>query len=417
MAKILFIVDQLPFPARNGLTITSSNILKHLVGRHEVSLILLKYSNDDLDQIVLGINEKMVSNLWILEMVSPPIWKAAFQEVICAKPIFANYSFNLDYARLVLKDHRFDIIWAFPVSSFAQIDSIEECISKSVEPNVRIAAINEPYTYSLRAFGNRIFSTKWIFTARALGLVNWFRSWGMAIMENRILRSADKIIVQAEIDKVRVGKISNRELLDRTVVISNGAKTYKSNNKSMRNQFVFGHIGPLASLSHSRTIRWILDDVFPQVHNYIPRSEFFILGLEGSPKLMRRIRKSKNVKYIKYVNEINDFYDTISVLLVWNYKHQGLVTRTIEAMSAGVVVIGEPGTFSGINDFEDGIHGLVVTNTKETVGGLVKILLSETIRRSIANEAQELINRNFLWKDKIRQANSLIEDCMKTRCL
>jgi glycosyltransferase involved in cell wall biosynthesis len=155
-----------------------------------------------------------------------------------------------------------------------------------------------------------------------------------------------------------------------------------------------------------------LDDVLPNVRQFVPESQFAILGKAGSPQLMECINKSNGVRYSPHVKEMNDFYQTISVLLVRNYKCLGLINRTVEAMAAGVVVIGERGAFNGIVGFQDGMHGFIAENTRETVDCLVNILSNKAIKKSVSHAARNLIQSKFQWKDRIVLANLLIKDGM-----
>jgi polysaccharide biosynthesis protein PslH len=408
MGKILFVTDELPFPPRNGVTIPSFHFLSGLAKTHKVSLLFLQLPGHRADKSALEANRQFVKNLWVLDMIPSKQWKATLNEVFCRVPYFAHYAFNQAQLTQLLTDYDCDVLWATPIGPFAQIPAIEECMPE--RHRLRIAAINDSYTSTLRSFGNWLLCSKWPLATRAQSAVKWMRSWGMAIMETRILGQAHKVLVQSETDKTCIGRISRGFLLEKVVIMPNGVKPLVLEHPSPCEKPVLGHIGPLFSPSHYRTIRWILDDVLPDVRQLIPESRFIILGRTGSFRLMKRINKSNGVKYTSQVEEMKDFYQTISVLLVRNYKCLGLINRTVEAMAAGVVVIGERGAFNGIEDFQDGVHGFIVESTRETVDRLVRVLSNKSIRESVSHAARNLIQSKFQWTDRITLANSLIED-------
>ena len=408
MARILFITDELPFPPRNGVTIPSFHFLSGLARKHEVSLLFLQLPGHKADKSALAANRQFVKNLWVLDMMPSKQWKAILNEVFCRVPYFAHYAFNQAQCKQLLSGYDGDMLWATPIGPFAQISSIEACMPE--RPRLRIAAISDSYTGSLRSFGNRVLGTKWPLSIRVLSAIKCIRSWGMAIMETRILEEAHKILVQSETDKKWIGRISKGSLLKKVVIMPNGVNPLLFKNQSPRQKPVFGHIGPLSSPSHCRTIRWVLDEVLPNVRRFVPEAQFAILGKVGSSRLMEHISKSNGVEYTSQVKEMKDFYQTISVLLVRNYKCLGLINRTVEAMAAGVVVVGERGAFNGIEGYQHGVHGFVAESTHETVDCLVSVLSSKSVRESVSHAARNLIELKFQWKDRIALANLLIEE-------
>lgn len=408
MARILFITDALPFPPRNGVTIPSFHFLSGLAKKHEVSLLFLQLLGHRADKPALSTNRQFVKNLWVLDMIPSKQWKATLNEVFCRVPYFAHYAFNQVQCKQLLSGYNCDVLWAAPIGPFAQIPAIEECLPE--RPRLRIAAINDSCTSGLWASGNRILGTKWPLYTRTLNMIKWLRSWGMAIMETRILEQANKILVQTETDKKWIGRISRGGLLEKVVIMTNGVNSVLLEQSSACKKPLLGHIGPLSSPTHYRTIRWMLDDVLPDVRQFVSGFRFAILGKVGSSRLMECISKSNGVEYIPQVKEMKDFYQTISVLLVRNYKCLGLINRTVEAMAAGVVVIGEHGAFNGIDDFQDGVHGFIAESTRETVDCLVNVLSNKSVRKSVSQAARNLIQSKFQWTDRIALANSLVED-------
>lgn len=410
MARILFITDELPFPPKNGVTIPAFHFLSRLAVENEVSLLFLQSPWQKAEELAIKANRRFVKNLWVLNLMVKGRMESVVDEVFCRKPYFASSSFNSAQCAQLLSSYDCDVLWATPIGPFVQISAIEACMPVK-HPRLRIAAINDSYTSVLRSFANRVLGTKWPLSARAQSAVKWMRSWGMASMEARILGQAHYILVQSRRDKAWIGHISKGSLLKKVTIIPNGVNSLLlEGNLSSCEKPVFGHIGPLFSPSHYRTIRWILDDVLPDVRRFVPECRFSILGKAGSSRLMERINKNNSVEYTPKVKEMKDFYQTISVLLVRNYKCIGLINRTVEALAAGVVVIGERGAFNGIDGFQHGVHGFVAESTRETVDCLVNVLSNKSIRKSVSHAARNLIQSKFRWTDRISLANSLIED-------
>ncbi|MCL0066623.1 glycosyltransferase family 4 protein [Thermodesulfovibrionales bacterium] len=413
MADILFITDELPFPPRNGVTVASFHFLSGLTKKHQVSLLFLQLPRRRADRSAVKANRQFVKNLWVLDMIPSKQLEAILNEAFCRVPYFARYTFNPAQCMQLFGDYDCDVLWATPIGSFAQISSIEACMRLPKRPRLRIAAINDSYTSILRSFGNQILGTKWSLSTRALSAIKWLRGWGMSVMEARILEQAHHILVQSKIDKEWIGRISRGALIEKTVILPNGVDFSLLEHLSSCEEPVLGYIGDLSVATHNRNVKWILDDVLPYIRCSIPDVRLVILGKAGSSRVMERINKSNAVEHISQVKEMKDFYQTISVLLVRDYKCLGLINRTVEAMAAGIIVIGERGAFNGIEGFQDAIHGFVAESTGDVVDCFLHVLSDKSVRKFVSHAAHNLMKSKFRWTDRIDQVNLLIKDSLR----
>ncbi|MDZ7696588.1 MAG: glycosyltransferase family 4 protein [Deltaproteobacteria bacterium] len=413
MAKILFITDELPFPPRNGVTIPAFYFLKGLAKRHQISLLFLRLPGNWVDNSSIEANRQFVKNLFVLKMTPSGRVKGILKDFFCQTPYFARHTFDPRECTELLGGCDYDALWATPIGPFAQMLSIEICLSSMLKSTpLRIAAISDSYTCTLRSFRSRVLGVKWPLNERLKSGIKWIRSWSMAVMEARILMKADHIIVQSKVDKEWILRISKGSLSKKIIVLPNGVNSLLLGNRRSCEKPVLGHIGSLSNPLNSHTVKWIFEDILPDVRRLVPEIRFAILGNAGSPKIMRKIFESNASEYTNSVEAMKDFYRKISVLLIRNYRCFGLINRTVEAMAAGVVVIGERGAFNGIEGFRHGVHGFVAESTQETVECLVKVLSNESVRKAVSHEAQNLIQLTFRWADRIALANTVIENSL-----
>jgi len=71
--QILFVLDQLPYPPRNGVTVPTYNYLRGLAERHDVSLLFVR-RNPDEDLACLDENKALVANFWMITAPKCPAW-------------------------------------------------------------------------------------------------------------------------------------------------------------------------------------------------------------------------------------------------------------------------------------------------------------------------------------------------------
>lgn len=409
MARILFITDELPYPPRNGVTIPSFHLITGLSIYHDVSLLFLKKDSRNIIHEDIEANRSLVNNLWVLEMKSNNPIISLFDEFICVTPFFASDHFDTMQCAHLLDGYDCDVLWATPIGPTVRIPAIERCLS-SRRPHLRIAAISDSYTATLRAFGQQIFISKLPIRTRIRCAIAWLRSWGMARMEFKILSKAHYVLVQSKKDKEWVNQISKGQLSENVTILPNGVDLPLLAQPKPVNKPVIGHIGALSANTQARTVRWMIEEVFPILINEFQDAKFALLGKPGSKKLMNLINRTDYISYFPHVDSIEEFYARIVVIVVWNYKCIGVINRTLEAMASGVIVVGEPGAFNGIDGFQHGKHGFIANNTREAADYLKIVLSNESVRNEIKTSARELVELKFNWKKRIDTANLLIEN-------
>ncbi len=413
MARILFLVDELPAPPRNGVTNTAYHHLAALRKEHDVSLLWLRPVGVARREEQLELNRALVENLWVLDLAAVPKGRAAWQEISGHAPYFAAAPFDTTHCCSCLANYDCDVLWAETIRPWSYVSAIERCLPVD-RPRKKVAAISDSLTALLRSLGRHVLTRHWPLRTRATNAIQWVRSWHAARMESRILASADHILVQTPVDRSWIARISAGALAGRTHVVSNGVSPTLLAGSLPAEGVVFGHVGQLSSPLYVSTVAWILDDVLPAVQARCPRTEFSFLSASLPASILRRTINRPNVHYIPFLENIRDFYRQVPVLIVRSGKNFGLITRTLEAMAAGVVVIGDRGAFNGIPRFADGTHGFIAETRSEVVRILVRLFSGEISRSAVAAAARTMIVSDFQWAERFEKLRMLVCDNAET---
>lgn len=413
MARILFLVDELPAPPRNGVTNTAYHHLAALRKEHEVSLLWLRPPGVARREEQLELNRTLVENLWVLDLPAVTKGRAAWEEISGHVPYFAAAPLDADLCRSCFANYDCDVLWAETIRPWSYASAIERCLPVD-RPRKKVAAISDCLTALLRSLGRHVFTRRWPLRTRATNAVQWVRSWHAARMESKILASADHILVQTPVDRSWIGRISAGALAGKTHVVSNGVNPALLAGSLPAEAAVFGHVGQLSAPLYVSTIAWILDDVLPAVQARCPRTEFSFLSASLPASISRRIINRPDVRYTPFLEDIRDFYRQVPVLIVRSGKNFGLITRTLEAMAAGVVVIGDQGAFNGITRFVDGIHGFIAETRGEVAQTLVRLFSGEISRSAVAAAARTMIVSDFQWSERFEKIRTLVCDDANT---
>lgn len=139
------------------------------------------------------------------------------------------------------------------------------------------------------------------------------------------------------------------------------------------------------------------------VGNEIPDARLLIIGngtLEKDLKLkVKGLNLENNIKFLGEIsNESLLEYLSMADVFVRPSLSEGLGTAFLEAMAAGLPIIGTP--VGGIPDFlKDGETGLFckVADPKDLAEKIVRILKDEKLREKIINNARKLVAQKYDW--------------------
>ena len=395
--KILFVLDQLPYPPRNGITIPTFNYFSKLACDHHVSLLLVKENIEQLDQEQIANNKKYVKKIWIVERTRLPKITAVKDEIFNRRPYFLGW--NCDNKKLYdcLDGQTFDVVWGSPVSVADVVESIYNIIGPIP---VYVAGISDCYTALLRNMGRRLFMEGLDYKTRMLCVLQWVRSWLLWRMEAKILQKYDLILVQTDADEVWLNNISAGKLDDKVMVSPNGV------NKSLF-QLPIEHgsknvlfLGSLAN-EYRKILVWIINNVWPKIRRFQGNTKFFIMG-KGAPNELHDVMARDNrIIHSEYVSDICDVFKDKAVMLAPVFKNYGLINKVVESMAAGVPVVGDTGSFNGIPEFENGLHGIIAKDASSMAKVALNILDSPQKHFKIACSARALIATHFSWQDRI----------------
>ncbi|MBW2661223.1 MAG: glycosyltransferase [Deltaproteobacteria bacterium] len=395
--KILFVLNQLPYPPRNGITIPTFNYLSRLACDHHVSLLLVKENIEQLDHEQVANNKKYVEKLWIVERYRIQKIVAVKDEILNRRPYFLGW--NCDSKKLYdcLDGQAFDVVWGSPVSVADVMESIYNILGPSP---VYVAGISDCYTAVLRNMGRKLFMKGLDCKTRILYALQWTRSGLLGRMEAKILQKYDLILVQTDADKVWLSNISAGKLYNKITVLPNGVNEslfqlpieYRSQN------ILF--LGALEG-GYKKVLSWIIENIWSIIRCVRGNASFFIIGKGASTELRNLMLKDNHIIYSEYVPDICDVFREKAVMLAPVFKNYGLINKVIESMAAGVPVVGDSGSFNGIPGFENGHHGIIAKNAQDMAQAALNVLGSPQSHLKIARSARALVLKHFSWQDRI----------------
>ncbi len=404
--KILFIVDELPFPPRNGVTIPLANFIERLTPHHDLTLLYTtaKAIDDELQKQVT-INKEMVKDVWISQCSKKSVFKRVLDELSISEIFSFCWVYDFSVIIPIAQDRNFDVIWTGMCGNI----TAGLIIRDSLAPHpLLIAGANDSISAALRRMAKLYLGKSTSIIHKLKGITQWVRVPVVRQIEVRLLEKADICLFQTEADRRLLDCASISKLHDKIMVVSNGV-----------NESLFGIPFPsesdkdvlfLGELSgeYRFIVEWFVRNVWVKINEKYRHSRFTVVGANAPPDLRRTMSEIPNVIYKGFVKEIKQAFTGVGVMAAPVFKRYGLINKVIESMAAGVPVVGDQGSFNGIPGFQAGLHGAVADNAENMAKEIIELLDNYPRRMQIACNARSLVKQHFAWQPKVDYVMSQI---------
>lgn len=402
MPAVLMVVDQLPYPPRNGVTLPTFHYADGLRQSCRFSLALLADEAQPVDARALADNEAIFGKISVIRMRRRRKIRRAIDEVL-ARDMF-NQGWELARASSELHGCEADVLLASPFSAAAKWAAAGLANPKNFR--CRIAAVSdctaaEYYARQSQDFGNVGQAIK--------GTLDRARSFRVAAVEGRTLASYQHVLMQTATDRNLMRQLVGNETADRVTLVPNGVRRdfFDVSRNPESNTFVF--IAELSS-EYASIADWLVREVWPSVTDAVAGAKLLIVGKGASKALSAAIAHTPNVEHVTFVDDLRSVYADAAAAICPVFKGYGLINKALEAMAAGVPVIGGAAAFNGMEGFEAGVHGVVCRprSTPEFASAICDILANRERATQRGRDGRSLIEGQFRWERAVGTIEALI---------
>jgi glycosyltransferase involved in cell wall biosynthesis len=106
------------------------------------------------------------------------------------------------------------------------------------------------------------------------------------------------------------------------------------------------------------------------------------------------------VVFLGYVEKLVDIYRKCGIAIVPIDKDCGLINKAIEAMAAGLAVVGFVRTFAGIKDACPGRDCVAATDYVGYGRAVVELIRDDSRRGAIQSAAHDLAGERYSWSTR-----------------
>ncbi|MFK5950446.1 MAG: glycosyltransferase family 4 protein [Methylococcales bacterium] len=404
--KILFVVNEVPYPPDNGVKIVSFNAMRLMKDAgHDVALAVLTEDTDNLEHRLSYFDDYCSTNNKFC-MVLPQknkvllLLKSIFKRSIYPVERYNNNEFRAKLNSLV-SDFKPDVIHFDIITMVQYFDVAGSDVAK-------IASINDSYSLTLQ----NLFSSNQLH-----GLSYFYRKFQLLLTkhyESTIYKNFDYVHLMTDIDANFINELNSNI---RTFVIPNGVNKalFDLANSNIDNShvvFVAKLVGEnVASLEKFIEFSW------PQVHEAFPELNLRIVGKLGEEAIRLKVLydKSDGVEFVGYVENLEDAYSECGIAIVPINKNCGLINKAIEAMASGLVAVGFEKTFTSLSKAKKYTHFVTAKNYEDMGRVIIDLLGDHVLTKNIKLEAHQYALDNYSWDSRSNDYESMYKSAIKNR--
>jgi glycosyltransferase involved in cell wall biosynthesis len=383
--KILYLLQDLPYPLTNGVRVKVFNLISYMTKSHDCHI--LSFGDEDLHARALAFQKK-VSGVRVLNLyplcsgLKLQLGRLAY--FVRGEPVFLARWHDDAFAttvRQILKTTQYDVIH---LDALAMAPYVHLCWSI---PTVISTTDAVSLAESRRAQTMRISIPK---------IYRLLTSWSIARFEHKMLPLFTRVHVVSKPDRDYLrARIPTAHIECIEHVVPDEVLQYSGGNPralSCNKRILF--TGSLRRGGIAVGLLTFLSLVYPIIWKVCSDVEMIILG--GIPPVNVR-RQIENTPGVRIVEWVDDYYAEImkaQVIVCPDVTGTGIKTRVLYALALGKPLVASPAALEGI-DVQDGVHCFEHKMGKGFAESVLALLRDEDLRHKIGQNAKKLIAEQY----------------------
>ncbi|MEO1520262.1 MAG: glycosyltransferase family 4 protein [Cyanobacteria bacterium J06633_2] len=393
--RILMISSTFPYPpSRGGTEIRTFNLLKYLNHSHEVTLVTQRHadiSNDDIEQLGQYVGQLKLFDLAADTRVSHGPWtmlgkaRRFISAAVSGTPPNVLHRYSPSIQR-----------WIDAQVEAGAVDVI------TCEHSVNAVYIRPQYRQSVRTVLNiHSLIYNWMLNHLQMDASdNPMRDRlylsTVKRYETRYQQQFDQVVVTTSDDQDALVKLCPN--LDNSI-IPNGVDL---NSFPLRSHDPAGHelifVGAMNSSHNIDAVRFFVNAVMPLLRDAYPSIQFTIVGAYPTPAV-QALAAHEGVTVTGKVSSLTDYLHRAVIAVVPLRAGFGIKNKTLEAMAAGVPVVGSDRGLEGLEvDGNDAsLRALRANEPEEYVAAISRLLNEPALRAHLSANGRSLVEHAFSW--------------------
>lgn len=385
--KILYLLDDFPYPPDNGIRIKQFNIVSQMASAHECHLLCFCSGGDPRRTPELLANAKGLRILGIFSpRGGPGLQVGRIVGTLMGRPMSLATKKSRAFAMALRKslcETEYDVIH---VDGLGLAQYLHLCRSKAVVWSTTDAVSLRYQRDAEAAEGIRRAYMR-------------FQSWTIRRLERSLLPKVAAAHVVSPHDCQYLSCLSPKSTI---VSIPQGltGEAVRSHNElgSDVNSHRLLFLGTLNDKGVARGFVEFLDRAYPEILRRLPDVELIAVGRCSSDALIRKLRAAPHVQFNAWVEDYGGEITKSSVVVITDAWGTGIKNRVLHAMALGKPVLGSAMAFEGM-PVQSGVHCVICRSSGEFARAATSLLSDQALRADIGNAARSFVHREYSLED------------------
>jgi sugar transferase (PEP-CTERM/EpsH1 system associated) len=396
---IMYLAHRIPYPPNKGEKIRTFHQLLHLSKHHTVHLICLVDDPTDLEHV--SILERYCASVVAIYRSKTSALCLATCALLTRKPLSVAAFYRKALAREIahkLLTETFDVIF---VSSAAMAEYVLE-----VSTLPRVIDFVDVDSEKWRQYAqHHAIPLAWLYGLEARRL---------AAYETKIAHVFNHAVLISQEEQ----RLFQQRICDRPIAaISNGVDLNyfvpKRADAISRRQPTLVFTGVMDYFPNVDAVEYFCSAIFPLVRAVVPNCCFTIVGSHPTRRV-QALSKHPNVTVTGAVPDVRPYLARATIAVAPFRIARGVQNKILEAMAAGLPVVGTSQAFEGIAATdEDGIR--IADEPQRFATDLIALLTgNDTLRQHCALQARRYVEAHHQWLEHGIQLERLLQGVVKS---
>jgi glycosyltransferase involved in cell wall biosynthesis len=385
--KILFLTNRSPYPIKDGQSRRTYNILKGLACRHEVYLLSLYESAEEVMPESVGHLKSFCKQVEILPAPRKTLSLGMVARLL--RSLFSKdpYTVWRHYSRPYMKRVRmwldltpFDVV-------HCDILLLAYCIRDLNGPFRTLTDHDVSYLKAKRLAAHM--------RNPVLKLFLYFEALKLKQLESRIFSTLDLGIAVSELDRQHLERICPG---GRFAVVENGVdvRAFVPDPDAIEPDALVW-VGGFHHHPNCEAVRFFLDEIYPRIKREKAETKFYVVG-GGIPDWLRRLTTDDpSIVLTGYVDDPLPYIQRAAVFVAPILSGGGTKLKVLEAMAVGKAIVSTSIGVEGIEG-KDQEHFMVADGPEAFSSGVVSLLNDRVSRERLGANARKRAMEKYDWE-------------------
>jgi glycosyltransferase involved in cell wall biosynthesis len=406
--RILMLSSTFPYPpSRGGTEVRTFHLLKSLAKQHRVTLVTQRH--DDVSEAELNALRSHVSDLVVF-----PLPKEPRPTSRSAKLVGRAFRFGQSWMRQTPPNvlHRYCPIlqaWVDRAVASEQFDVI------TCEHSVNEVYVRPQFCHQIRTIVD-VHSSVYAWTRHHLETQAAVHPWRdrfylplLRHYEQRYCRKFSEIVVTTDDDRQELLHLGAAAPIQ---VIPNGVDLVQFSPRSIDpggRTLIF--LGAMDASHNIDAVRFFAIEVLPRLQQRYPDAVFRIVGARPVPAVQELAARPGVIVTGQVDSMVNELHQA-TVCVISLRTGFGIKNKTLEAMAAGVPVVGSDRGLEGLAvDGASPLRALRANQTNEYLQAIERLFEDASLRQQLSQAARSMVEQDFTWE----RAGARYEQVLKGR--